>query len=112
MIIVGWMVIASAFIETDREADAWVAFYECAETHLESVATVVESLNEGATLITLSLCSPTAVELMNVMARDREVFCGGQADCANYTAYAQSAQAVIERETRLRIYHARRGGYE
>jgi len=75
----------------------WDAFRKCKDLNVPAVAKHVESLNEGANLITQSLCQKATTELMNQMVANRK---------KQPIQFIQAFE-ILQRETRLSIFKHR-----
>jgi hypothetical protein len=84
------------------EAEKWRALQACTTQHIQDVSRFVVSLEEGARLISESLCERETTDLANHMANHREGLVGSLAERFG------SARYVIERELREDIYQEKR----
>lgn len=84
------------------EEEEWNAYYDCVDRHKTDVASVIVSLDEGASLIVESLCMNESAATGNAMVRSRpNVFADNN---NNYMATFLSFMSVINRETRQVLY--------
>ena len=96
-----WMMTCSAVFAEEAE---WRVLYNCSNSHISNVARVVESVDEGASLIVDVLCLNETTELINAMIVSRSQFVR-QID--NIYEVHNSFMAVINREIRGRVYRAK-----
>lgn len=95
------LIFASAPVAQAEEAE-WQRYYRCVRIHVEDVASVIQSLDEGAALISEVLCMDEATAVANAMMRQRGD--GGQSVGARFSSFL----TVVLRETRGMVYQEKR----
>ena len=85
---------------TKVEDEQWEELFKCFDKHGSNVAAVVQSLDEGASLIVETLCQKESTNLLNTMHKERKELVKSKGIAGAFS----SLHYVIERELRGMLY--------
>ena len=97
-------ILAQATSRAVAEEREWRALYDCLDIHKYDVARYIVSLDEGAELITLILCSKQNTDLVNILVSTRNDNIGTQDYSSRFSTYL----SVVKREIKLRLYNTKK----